>query len=82
MNDLQSKFAMTLVAFGLLVAYALPMMKELRQDADAAVRQAGRVYIAPNPNDPNAPSGNVSVDELQKYVAKKEAERKAALGLR
>jgi len=82
MNDLQSKFAMTLVAFGLLVAYALPMMKELRQDADVAVRQAGRVYIAPNPNDPNAPSGNVSVDELQKYIAKKEAERKAALGLR
>jgi hypothetical protein len=81
MNDLQSKFAFTVVAVGLFFAFALPMMKEAEQDLDAAMSQAGKVYMAPNPNDPNAPSGNVSLDDLQKYADKKAAERKA-MGLR
>lgn len=77
MNDLQSKFAITLVAFGLFFAYSLPKLKEAEQNRDAVICQVGQVYIAPNPNDPNAPSGNVSIDDLQKYAAKKAAERKA-----
>jgi hypothetical protein len=77
MNDLQSKFAMTLVAFGLFFAYAFPMLKQAKQNDDAVVSQVGQVYIAPTPNDPDAPSGNVSINDLQKYAAKKAAERKA-----
>ena len=77
MNDLQSKFAFTLVALGLFFAYAFPMMKEAKQYHDAAIRQVTQVYVAPDPNDPNAPSGNVSLDDLQKYDDQKAAKRKA-----
>lgn len=80
MNDLQSKFAFTLVAVGLFFAYAIPMMKQAKQSQDAVIQQVGQVYIAPDPNDPNAPSGNVSLDDLQKYDVQKAAKRKA-LGL-
>jgi len=77
MNDLQSKFAFTLVALGLFFAYAIPMMKQAKQNQDAVIHQVGQVYIAPDPNDPNAPSGNVSLDDLQKYDDQKAAKRKA-----
>jgi hypothetical protein len=77
MNDLQSKFAITLVSCGLFFAYAWPMMIQATHNAEAAMNVAGTVYIAPNPDDPKAPSGNVSIDDLQKYAEKKAAEQKA-----
>ena len=77
MNDLQSKFALTLVALGLFFAYAFPMMKQAKQNQDGVIRQVDKAYIAQSPNDPNAPSGNVSLDDLQKYTDQKAAERKA-----
>lgn len=78
MNDLQAKFALTLVVVSLFFAYALPTMKEAKHDRDTVVRQVGEIYIAPNPNDPKALSGNVSADDLKKYEDRKAAERKAA----
>ena len=54
------------------------MIRQAKLDGDAAIGQTGQVYVAPSPNDPNAPSGNVSIDELQQYAAKRAAERKAA----
>lgn len=80
MNDLQAKFAITLVAFGILFAYAVPSVKQARDNQAGVINEVGRVYIATNPNDPHAPSGFVNVDDLQKYSQKKAAERKA-LGL-
>lgn len=80
MNDLQAKFAISLVAFGLFFAYAVPSVKQARDNQAGVINEVGRVYIAPNPDDPHAPSGFVSVDELQKYSARKAAERRA-LGL-
>lgn len=77
MNDLQAKFAITVIAFGLFFAYAFPTMKLAKRGHDEAIRQVGQVYIAPNPHDPNAPSGYVSIDDLQKYADQKAAERKA-----
>ena len=77
MNDLQSKFALTLVAFGLFFAYAFPMMKQAKQNQDGVFRKVGQVYVAQSPNDPNVPSGNVSLDDLRKYTDGKAAERKA-----
>ena len=81
MNELQAKFAITLVVAGLFFAYAVPTMKQAKQDRDTVIRQVGQVYIAPNPKDPNAPGGNVSAEDLQKYEAQKAAERRRALGL-
>lgn len=81
MNDLQAKFAIMLVGFGLLWAYAVPTMKQTAQNRDEVTRQVGQVYIGPNPYDPSAPSGNVSVDDLRKYSDQKAAERRKALGL-
>ncbi|HEY2468654.1 MAG TPA: hypothetical protein VGI45_12555 [Terracidiphilus sp.] len=77
MNDLQAKFAITLVAFALFFAYAAPAMKQAKQDHDTVIGHVGQVYIAPNPNDPKAPSGKLSIDDLQKYDDQKAAERKA-----
>jgi hypothetical protein len=77
MNDLQSKFAITLVAIGLFFAWATPAVKHARQNHDSVIQQVGEVYVAPNPYDPKAPSGNVSIEELQKYSEQKAAERKA-----
>ena len=77
MNDLQSKFALTLVAFGLFFAYAFPMMKQAKQNQDAVLRRVGQAYISPSPNDSKVPSGNVSLDDLRKYTDRKAAERKA-----
>ena len=77
MNDLQLKFVTTLVALGLFFAYAFPMIKETKQNQDAVVRLVGQVYVAPNPNDPRAPSGNVTPDDLQKYADQKAEEQKA-----
>jgi hypothetical protein len=68
MNEPQTKFAMTLVAFGLLCSYAIPKMKEVLDYHDAIAKQVGEVYIGSNPNDLNAPHGNVNVDDLQKYA--------------
>ena len=77
MNDLQSKFAFTVVAIGLFFAYAFPMMEQAKRNQDAVIGQVDHVYISPDPNDPSAPSGNVSLDDLQKYADRKEAERMA-----
>ena len=77
MNDLQSKFVLTVVLLGLFFAYAFPMSKQAKQNDDAVVSQVGQVYIAPTPNDPNAPSGNVTPEDIQKYEDQKAAERKA-----
>ena len=77
MNDLQSRFAVTLVAFGLLFAYALRTLDQAKHEVDAAMHVAGAIYMAPNQNDPNAPSGMVSAEQLRKYSDKKAAERKA-----
>src|SRR5215472_4056362 len=38
MNDLQSKFAITLVAFGLLFAYAIRTLGQAEHEVDAAMR--------------------------------------------
>jgi hypothetical protein len=81
MNDLQAKFAMTLVVVGLFFACAVPMMKQAKFDHDSIAQRVGEVYVAPNPDDPNAPHGNVSVDDLQKYKDQKSAEERKALGL-
>lgn len=81
MNDLQAKFALTLVGAGLLFAYGFPTLKQASQDRDSVVSQVGQVYIGPTANDPKAPRGNVSIEELHRYEAQKAAERKAALGL-
>jgi len=62
MNDLQTKFAITLVALGIFFTYAFPASKQTKHNHDAVARQVGQVYIAPNPHDSNAPSGNVSLD--------------------
>lgn len=77
MNDLQSKFALTLVAFGLFFAYAVPKAKQASHDRDAVLQHAAEVYVSPNPNDPRSPSGWVSVDDLEKYAELKAAERHA-----
>ncbi|HKD59829.1 MAG TPA: hypothetical protein VKB47_05190 [Terracidiphilus sp.] len=77
MNDLQSKFAITLVAFGLLFAYAIRTLGQAEHEVDAAMRVAGAIYMAPNQNDPGAPSGMVSAERLREYSDKKAAERKA-----
>jgi hypothetical protein len=77
MNDLQAKFAITLVGVGLFFAYATPELKKAQQNRDSVAQQVGQIYIAPNPYDPKAPSGNVSIEELQKYSQQKAAERKA-----
>ena len=68
MNELQTKFAMTLVAFGLVCSYAIPAMKEALDYHEAIAKQVGEVYVGSNPKAPNAPHGNVSVDDLQKYA--------------
>jgi hypothetical protein len=65
-NDLQTKFAMTLVLAGLFFAYVIPTMRQMMCNRDAIMQQAGEVYIAPNPNAPNAPHGNVSIDQTYK----------------
>lgn len=82
MNDPQSRFVFGLVAIALFSSYALPMIKQAKLDGDAAIGQTGQVYVAPSPNDPNAPSGYVSVDELQQYAAKRAAAERKAAGLR
>jgi hypothetical protein len=76
MDDLQVKFALALVLLGLFFAYVSPMVKQVQEIQDAAIGQVGGVYVAPNPNDRNAPSGQVALDELQKYADKKAAERR------
>lgn len=81
MNDLQAKFAITLVAVSLFAAYAFPNMKQAKQSHDAAISQVGQIYIAPNPNDPNAPSGNINADDLKRYEDRKAAEERKAMGL-
>ena len=81
MNDLQAKFTVSLVAVGLFFAYAFPTMKKAIHDHDGAIHQVGTVYMDPSPNDPNAPHGNVSTDDLQKYEAQKAAEERRAEGL-
>ena len=77
MNDLQAKFAVSVVALGLLFSYVFPAAKQAKSDHDSVSQQVGQVYVAPNAGDPSAPSGYVTIDELQKYAAKKAAERKA-----
>ena len=76
MNDLQAKFAIALLACGLFFAYAFPKLEQAKHDHDAVIRMVGEVDIAPSPNDPNAPSGNDGVDDLQKYADQKAAEPK------
>lgn len=66
MSDLQTKFAITLVALGFLFTYAIPSAKKAKHDHDTVIQQVGQVYIAPDPAHPNAPSGNISLDEAQK----------------
>jgi hypothetical protein len=80
-NDLQGKFAVTLVSVGIFLSYAVPAIKEAIQVRDAVFQQVETVYIAPNANDPDAPHGNVSVEELQKYEDQKAAEQRRAAGL-
>src|SRR5215469_5954592 len=53
MNDIQAKFAITVVAFGLVFSYAFPAMKQAEENHDAVSHQVGQVYIAPNPGDPS-----------------------------
>jgi hypothetical protein len=79
MNDLQAKFAIALLACGLFFAYAFPKLEQAKHDHDAVIRMVGEVYDTPNPSDPNAPSGNAGVDDLQKYADQKAATRKAQL---
>jgi hypothetical protein len=67
MDELQTKFAISLVAFGLFCSYAIPTMKEMMNYHDAIAKQVGEVYVGSNPNDPNAPHGNVNADDLVKY---------------
>jgi len=77
MNDLQTKFAMSVVVFGLFLAYALPAFKQAKYDHDTVGRLVGTVYVAPNPNDPNAPHGHITEDEILKYRDQKAAERRS-----
>jgi hypothetical protein len=81
MNDLQTKFAMSLLSAGLFFTFAAPVVKEAIQVRDEVFQQVNTVYIAPNPNDPNAPHGNVNLDDLQKYEDQKVAEQRRAAGL-
>jgi hypothetical protein len=76
MND-HSNFGMALVAFGIFFASLLPALQQTKHDLRELHRQVATVYVAPNPNDPHAPSGEVSVDDLLKYADQKAAERKA-----
>ena len=82
MNDLQSKFAITLVAFAFFFEFAFSMMKQEQQNLDAVVSHVGQVYISPTSHDPNAPSGKVSIDDLRKYEDKKAAAERKAKGIR
>ena len=75
MKDLQSKFAITVVAVGLFFAYAYPTIKQVSLGLDGVASRAGSVYVPPTPGEPNAPSGNVSLDDLQKYADQKAAEQ-------
>ena len=77
MNDLQSKFVITLLACGFIFAYAFPKLEQAKHDQDAVIRLVDQVYVPPTPNDPNAPSGNVSVNDLQKYASQQAATRKS-----
>ena len=75
MNDLQAKFAMSVVLFGLFFSFALPTVKRALQDFDTVTNIVGTVYVEPDPKDPKAPHGNVSVSEIRKYREQKAAER-------
>jgi len=81
MNDLQAKFAMTLVVVAFFFAYAIPTMRQAKFNHDAVAQRVGEVYISSSPNDPKRPQGNVSIDDLQKYNDQKSAEERKALGL-
>jgi hypothetical protein len=50
MNDLQAKFAVTLVAVGFILSYAVPAMKEMKQRHDIVIQQVGSPYAAPSQN--------------------------------
>ena len=50
MNDLQAKFAVTLVAVGFILSYAVPAMKDMKQHHDAVIQQVGSPYAAPAQN--------------------------------
>jgi hypothetical protein len=81
MNDLQTKFAMSVVVFTLFLAYAIPTLKQAAQGRNSVNLVVGTVYVAPNPDDPNAPHGNVTPDEIQKYRDQKAAEERRSQGL-
>ena len=63
MNDLQAKFAITLIALGFFFAYAVPLAKQAKRDHDAVIRQVGQTYVAPNPD---VSTGDVSLADAQK----------------
>jgi hypothetical protein len=81
MNDLQAKFAMSLVILTAFLAYAIPSMKQAVQAHDSVHIMVGTFYVAPDPNDPNAPHGNVTADEIQTYHDQKAAADRRSMGL-
>jgi len=62
MTDLQTKFAITLVALGFVFAYAFPAMKDMKQHHDAVIQQVGQAYAAPDAGTPTAANGDVAND--------------------
>lgn len=77
MNDLQTKFAMFFVSFSIFLTYAVPAMKQAKQAHDSVDQMVGTFYVAPNPNDPKSPHGNVTLDQILKYRDQKAAERRS-----
>jgi hypothetical protein len=77
MNDLQTKFAMSFIMFSLFLSYVVPTMKQAKQTHDNVNQMVATFYVAPNPDDPRAPHGNVTLDQILKYRDQKAAERNA-----
>jgi len=62
MNDLQAKFAITLVALGFFFAYAFPAVKGMNHNHDAVIQEVGQAYAAPDQSSTNPPSGDTSIE--------------------
>lgn len=62
MNDIQAKFAITLVALGFFFAYAFPAVKGMKHNHDAVIQQVGQPYAAPDRSSVDPPNGDVGAE--------------------
>jgi hypothetical protein len=63
MNDLQAKFAITLVALGALFSYALPAMKQMQHNHETVVQ-----HVSQQPYVQSAQAASTAPDSGSDYV--------------